>query len=462
MKTRLPSFLIIIVVSCLGSAACKNDFLDAKPSSSIVQPQTLNDFQNLLENGDVINKTSALPILASDEYIYPSEEIWQSLRTATERNSYIWDADLFGGEVDGGDWNNSYSAIFYANNVLEGLEMIKSAEPDTVRFNFIQGWSHFIRAYCYFDLVRNFSPVYDESNIEQSLGVPLRLKSSIDETLPRAGLQPTYDQIWNDLNKAIALLPAERSSEKVNRPSKSAAYALAARICVSMGRYDSAETYCDAALKLYSKLIDYNTVSAGSSTPFAVNNDELLFPSIVVNTYAATTVASNRYITIAPELLALYDENDLRRKIYFMENGGRTILKRNYMGSGIYPFSGLATDELYLVKAECAARRGDTEKAGNVLNELLVNRYLKGTYNPLVFNSSQEALEAVLLERRKELVWRALRWDDLRRLNREGANITLSRWVNGQQYILPPNDSRYVFPIPDNEIRLSNIEQNKR
>tara|TARA_R110002033_G_scaffold36621_1_gene75228 strand:+ start:3737 stop:3916 length:180 start_codon:yes stop_codon:yes gene_type:complete len=59
-------------------------------------------------------------------------------------------------------------------------------------------------------------------------------------------------------------------------------------------------------------------------------------------------------------------------------------------------------------------------------------------------------------------VWRGLRWQDIRRLNKEGAGITLTRTLKGENYTLPPNDPRYIFPIPDDEIALSGIKQNVR
>ena len=68
----------------------------------------------------------------------------------------------------------------------------------------------------------------------------------------------------------------------------------------------------------------------------------------------------------------------------------------------------------------------------------------------------------ILLERRKELLMRGLRWMDLKRLNMEGAAITLTRTVNGQVYTLPPNDLRYALPIPEDVIAISGMQQNPR
>jgi hypothetical protein len=68
-----------------------------------------------------------------------------------------------------------------------------------------------------------------------------------------------------------------------------------------------------------------------------------------------------------------------------------------------------------------------------------------------------------LLERRKELCFRGLRWQDLRRLNKEPEYAkTLTRKIDGITYTLPPNDPKYVFPIPPNVIALSGMQQNPR
>jgi len=68
----------------------------------------------------------------------------------------------------------------------------------------------------------------------------------------------------------------------------------------------------------------------------------------------------------------------------------------------------------------------------------------------------------VLQERRKELVWRCLRWDDIKRLNKEGKGIVLSRRLGDAVYKLEPNTPGYVFNIPQDEINRSGIIQNIR
>jgi len=137
-------------------------------------------------------------------------------------------------------------------------------------------------------------------------------------------------------------------------------------------------------------------------------------------------------------------------------------MKRGYNGAGLAPFNGLAVDEVLLIKAECLVRRYRLDEASTLMNRLLINRYKKDEYQQVIFSDPHNALNFVLTERRKELIWRCLRWDDIKRLNKERANIVLTRIVGENIYRLEPNSNRYVFNIPQDEINRSGITQNIR
>ena len=96
------------------------------------------------------------------------------------------------------------------------------------------------------------------------------------------------------------------------------------------------------------------------------------------------------------------------------------------------------------------------------LNNLLFQRWKTGTFVPRSASSSSDALNQVLTERRKELIFRGTRWSDLRRLNKEGYNITLQRTIQGQTFTLAPNSPLYVLPIPPDVIAQTGIAQNPR
>jgi tetratricopeptide (TPR) repeat protein len=460
MKKAIQRMTIISLLSVMN-ACTKSNFLNVKPTTNILTPTTLTDFQNLLDNTTFLNQTGGLAQLSADEYEVSYAD-WQT-GSATERNAYIWAKDIYGGDVGIADWNQLYQGVFYANCVLDGLA--KSDSAGTAQGQYIKGWALFTRAFAFYDLTRTFCKAYNASTAATDPGIPLRLSSGINYIKQRATLQQSFDQVFSDLNTAATLLPAARSSANLNRPSKIAAYALFARIYLDMRNYTQAESYADQCLGLYSTLIDYNTIDITARTPFSTTNDELIFNTKQVTAYGLFTPTNSSSLGKIPaSVIALYNANDLRLSIYFAQlPDGSYYRKRGYYGQGNYPFTGLATDEVYLIKAECLARRGQTSIAMDELNQLLVKRYNNTiTYVPVTAGSAADALDTVLLERRKELMWRGLRWQDLKRLNMEGANLTLTRMLNGVTYTLPPNDPRYVLPIPDDEIALSGIQQNPR
>ena len=450
--------MICVLMAAVLSSCKKSNFLDAKPSSSIVEPQSITDFQELLDNTTVLTYNGGLPQLSCDDY-ETTYANWQTVSN-TERNAYTWAKDIYAGGGNIADWDALYSEVLYCNIVLDRLN--QTGLVNTTQGQYLKGWALFDRSFAFYDLARNFCNTYDKSTANTDLGIPLRLSSGINYIDQRSTLQATYNQLLGDLATSINLLPADRPSQNLNRPCKIAAYALLARIYLDMRQYSDAENNADQSLQLYNTLIDYNTVSKTSTTPFSKTNNELILTKAEIGSYALTINSTTSQATIPDSIINLYRPNDLRLAVYFSNTAGTYRKKRGYFGVGLYPFMGLATDEMYLIKAECLARAGATAQAMSLLNQLLVNRYVSGTFTPVTASSSAQALSIILTERRKELIWRGLRWQDLKRLNKEGANITLTRTLNGVTYTLPPNDPRYVMPIPDDEIALSGIQQNNR
>ncbi len=128
----------------------------------------------------------------------------------------------------------------------------------------------------------------------------------------------------------------------------------------------------------------------------------------------------------------------------------------------LFFFDGIGTDELLLCRAEAAARLGNLERAIADMDYLCGHRYEEGGYVPFGDIPEEELLDRILEERRKELVFRGLRWEDLRRFAGTRFEKTVSRELDGTVYELPPGDPRYAFPIPLDEIQLNGLEQNPR
>ncbi|MES2456266.1 MAG: RagB/SusD family nutrient uptake outer membrane protein [Bacteroidota bacterium] len=463
MKTR--TLIITVLIITLVNQSCKKEFLDTKPSSSIVTPTTLAELQSLLDYTNYMNKTGALPQLSSDEYFIVSQSAYDAIITETAKNAYLWKKDIYGGETQIVDWNQLYRAVFYSNSVLDQVIKTQISSSMKTEWDNLKGSALFFRCFAYYDLARNFCPVYNSATAANDYGLPLKLKSGVDEVTQRASLKSTFEQILGDLNLSSMLLKDAAPTNSHNRPSQAAVYALLARIYLYMGDYENAAKSAEQCMGIYANLQDYNSISTTSATPFSYSSTETIFYSTQVIAYSNTSgyTTSNTSIGVDPELLALYATDDLRRLIFFGKNSlGNFNMKRGYLGGGNYAFTGLATDEILLIRAECAARKGDAATAVADLNLLLSKRFKTGKFTPLSASTPPEALTLVLTERRKELAWRALRWSDLKRLNRDGSNITIKRNLNGQEYTLAPNSPLYVFPIPNDEIQLSGISQNPR
>jgi len=449
---------MLLFVACLFG--CSKE-LELKPDSTIIVPETIQDFEQLLDNAEVLNTTPGLAQLSADEYFIPSLQAWNSLSNLTQRNAYIWNKDIFQGESKIWDWAAPYAGIFYCNSVLDILEL-QDIGNNPAKKN-IRGWALFARAYSYYSLVSIFAKTYDPATANSDLGLPLKLSSDIKKIVQRSTLQETYDSIISDVLTAADLLKAEVTTDKRNRPSKVAAYALLARVYLSMRIYDQAEIYADKALLLCPELLDYNTLTVlpGRSS-FTYNSPETIYFTQQAAKYIETTFSSSVSYGVDSSLIALYGADDLRMPIYFRKNAIGNYGLRPINNVAPNPFTGLATDELYLIKAECLARRKQKEEALLYLNKLLEKRVKTGAFTPVMALDAEDALQIILTERRKSLVWRSVRWTDLKRLNLEGRNIKLERNMGGHIYELQPNSPLYVLPIPNDEVTLSGITQNDR
>src|SRR5690606_5193604 len=146
---------------------------------------------------------------------------------------------------------------------------------------------------------------------------------------------------------------------------------------------------------------------------------------------------------------------------FFRENNGSIVYRGSYYGSNAF-FTGLSSNEVFMIAAECNARIGDVPQALECLNALLASRYRAGTLVAIEETDPQLLLDIILAERRKELPFRGLRWSDLKRLNLDSRYAkTLERIWENEAVVLEPNSPRYIFPIPDAVIDVSGIEQNE-
>lgn len=451
-----------MVTTFIGCSKEKR-WLEKKSTKQNVIPETLQDYQALLDDNNTFNRYYSFNGNAGTDNYYVNDEDLGNIDEFVF-NIYKWDSQINWQNGSATAWNVPFIVIAYSNLVMEGLESLDSNQNG---YRNVLGQAYFYRAYAYLNLSQNFCKAYNPKTSALDLGLPIRLSPDVDGIQQRPTLEELYQQIITDAEKSLEYLD---EVPKYMRASKPAANAVLAKIYLLKGDFEKAKLYADEALKSRYELIDFNSSPHISHSyaykfkEFGKDNPEIIFYAKSPNdqferNYKGDVVQANR------ELFDLYDENDLRKEYFFEDDkqSNRLNFVASYTGT-FSSFGGLAVNEVILIRAECLAREGNLYDALIDLNELLIHRYKTGTFIPIEIQDQKDLIKIILRERRKELANVGnSRWEDLKRLNLdEEFQTTLHRVVNGQTYTLLPNDNKYVLSIPINEIKFSKIEQNTR
>ncbi len=450
--------LILLASICLLLISCQKQ-LDVKPDKKLVEPVQLSALQNLLNNDSYLNDGYIPQTEVGSDNYYLTTTDFNAQNEANQR-AYLWDSQAGDIQLQDG-WRLHYRNLLYPTLVLEQLEKIK--DQDIATRNDIKGQAHFFRAWILFNTAVTWAMPYNTELAPTTPGIPLRLTSDINAPTVRASLADTYQLIIADLETAIALLPI--SINYVTRPSRPAAYALLARVALSMRAYKMAYEAATQSLQLYNQVLDYNELNAGNIAPVPARNVEVIFHC---GSSGGTNANVLRYqlAKVDTVLLAMYAPNDLRKQVFFARNSDNSYyFKGNYNGSRTaIRFNGLAVDEVLLIAAETAVREGRIQEGLGYVNHLLQRRWKRGEYANYETQNAKEALMFVLNERRKQLCFRSgLRWQDLRRFSFEPELlVTPIRKVNNVIYTLPSGSLLYASMIPYSVIQLTGIQQNSR
>jgi tetratricopeptide (TPR) repeat protein len=436
---------IFLVVAALGFNACDEE-LNLEPYQSISEDLALDSDNNVkavltgaydgLGNGDVLGGNA----LRNAELLGGDGEIAWVGTFAGPRE--IANKQMTIGNLDAQElWLDSYTAINRANNVLTGLDVV--AEDDKAS---VEGEALFIRAICYFELVRFFGKPYEAGQANAQLGVPLVLTPtrgiSEESNLPRKTVAEVYAQVIQDLTKAESLLPSENEW----RANKGAAAALLARVYLQQGDFAKARDAANRVIESgdFQLLSDYGNVFNRDE-----NSSEDIFAIQVttqdgvnnMNTFFSIPEFGGRDgdIEILEDHLSLYDPADDRLKFFFDGNGATRSGKwNNQFGNvGI-----LRLAEMYLIRAECNQRLSTAVGATPLAD-----------YNTVHTRAGLPAatvvtLNDILLERRLELAHEGFKIHDMKRLKQSVGTLAY-------------NADKLVFPIPQREMDANaNLQQN--
>jgi hypothetical protein len=396
-------------------------------------------------------------------------------------------------------YRDPYDAINRANAVIKYVPAISSMSG--TRRNQIVGEARFIRALCYFNLVRLYG------------AVPLRLEPT--ETgdpavlnLSRTAVDQVYGQIVSDLTTAAGLM----ADVNPTRATKGSANALLGRVQLTQRNWAAAKAAANQVLTSgnYSLASSFNSLFPANNNAqesvfevqFAGTADGGTFftlPDIMLPTPPATysfpkfnipTISVTRANATPTDLVQVIDTiNDLRWSLQGTVNAGLnhasyvrgTGGNANDRGTFVYKWRSngnnfnsadnyyvLRYAEVYLTAAEASNEVGDP--AATVLGFLNPIRQRAGL--AALTASSPEAASKVTLraeidkQRRLELAFEGERWFDLIRYARhEQADASARHTVSALDIIQQKRGARdanyLLFPIPLSELNTNTqIQQN--
>jgi hypothetical protein len=393
-----------------------------------------------------------LPDMMTDNLVQTNEDLanWQN------QVNWVYTTDESDIEIA---WRVAYSVVAEANLVLRGIDEFSASNAK--RVNRIKGQALAIRGMVHFDLLRFWGVEYDRNST--ALGIPYVTEVNIDNKPSRLTVKESWDNILKDMLEAETLLgdvdKAVNTSAKAYL-DRTAVRALLARMYLYAKDYGKAEEYA-------TKVID--AVPLASKTDFPgiwkdANTSEVLW-SVAFNANEGSPSSGvhngpsnrNRFRQATP-LEATYDQdNDVRFASYFGSRPLSGVSRRmvtKFYGRGtatdnVVNWKVVRTGEMYLVRAEARARQGGAKEALGLadLNALRAAR-ITG-YTPAVL-VGQALLDAIALERQKELVGEGHRWFDLRRTTR-----TITRTdteLASTAKTLASTAREWVWPIPQGEI----------
>lgn len=450
MKANRNILNLLIAFVIFGSISGCREVLNEKSDLKLATAATVEANQALLDMYGVFNTEFASAGETSADDCYMTDADLDGLNYEEERNLYMWMPENVISSSRS-SWNLLYKAVSYSNTVLYNLDLynLTGKKADEVR-----GQALALRGIRYLDGAQIWCPAYNKNSAAKDLGLPIRLDPDFNTPSVRSTVEETYNQILSDLLSAIPLLPNQQIAK--TRISKTAAYGYLARTYLFMGNYEKSLDFSLKALELQNELMNFNTLDPDADFTIPDFNEEITFWGAMQLEYTLYPAKINR------ELYNMYSENDLRKDVLFKESLDNIVLFTGSYNNINSQHVGVAVDELYLIVAESYARLGNVAEGMKMLNKLLVTRWKSGTFVNMTASNQQEALRIISEERRKELVVRGLRWPDLKRYNRDGANITLRRTVKGQEYVLKPNDLRYAIALPADVITISGMQQNPR
>lgn len=490
MKLKIKIYCILLVAaSSLLMMGCKKE-LEIKNQFGLTPTNAFTDLASYARQLSGVYNSFASPdyyngyTMVTEVLTDNTYETIESLANFNQVHNWRYDASDRQRGYFTSMFRQPYNVVLQANNIINGIDNVKG---ENERFyNRILGQALASRAIAHFDVLKAYSDNLDRNST--GLGIPYKIDTRI--TFPdRRPVKEVYDSIYSDLNKAIGLLgnvdATVNSSVSRGFIDIWGARAALAKVALYAKDYQT-------AIQQSSLLIAQFPLSSRSNFPGIFNDarlDEVIwaiqnnsgdqgspFPSAEIMSFRA----NRNTFGILPAFISTYDtagftatgtSRDIRFSTYYFRRntigGANNWALKKFQGKGtasdnLVNFKVFRVSEMYLIRAEANALAGAAGEiaANSDLSALKTARIENYIHVPL---TGSALVAEIAADRRRELSFEGHRWFDLKRTSRV-VNRPLAGTGNpntGVQTSLPSSSHRWVWPIPEVEMRAnSSMVQN--
>lgn len=472
---------LLIAGALLTLASCKKDFLNQRPDGIILESQLREALDGAPQLGPIIFNGQISGVYAymysyntaqraagrHDDFGQKSIDLSTDLMTDDMVQTvqhwfgfdYLVDNRAANFARTFTNWNFYYKIIFNANQMIG---TIPEATTD-VALKALLGQAYAIRGWSYLNLAQLYQQTYKGN--ENAPGVPIYTSTADLNSKGRGRLTDVYQQIENDLTKAIGFLAGwtRTSKEQVNQP---VARGMLARAYLNMERWTDAASQANQARQGLS-LMNATQYQAGFSD---ISNPEWMwggdlnsntttifasFFSHMDNTSPGYAGALGVYKNISKRLFDQILATDVRKQVF--KNPGATTfpalptyaqIKFRDPGGWVGDYVYMRVAEMYLIEAEALANAGQETQARQVLFDLIKTRDAAYT---LSTNSGAALVNEIRTHRRIELWGEGFSFNDFKRWK-----IPVDRTGNNHRtdatFVIPIGDVRFTYQIPQAEI----------
>lgn len=383
-------------------------------------------------------------------------------------------------------FNNYYRVIDRVNRVLQAVPTADSVKAgDNTLRNRIKGEALFIRAFAHFELYRYYSGATEPN----ALAMAYMETPGLAPTA-RIAVAPFFQKLKADMAEAknLVVSTVPTTEALAVRANKTAVSGLQARVALYLKEWDDAITFstefitakplatraqfpgiwsdanvAEVGFKLKRTTANSGTLSIGTTSRMGslFRGTSASTANIGTVTWAPSDKIWNSYGTT--------DSTDIRFPVYLRDEpllaaaGRPSRIINKYAGTGyataaenVADAKVFRTAEMYLIRAEAKAEKGDLLGAAADLNELRAAR-ITG-YVPEVFVSKDALISAIMEERFKELAFEGHRFWDLRRRGLPVQRLA-SDAPNAAATTLPAGNFRFLLPIPNAEVQANPLIQ---